>query len=193
VSQRTPPPETPRSRAALSPASQPTLSTDPNAATPTGIASVDTAIAAIELGDVDALMQQVAYEKHDCVLPVDVQPLEGRPTCDPGQVTGDLVDGFVVSQCHGGTIPRGDLELIRQALVNYVSEPLVVYGAYHIAPTAWNAGKYAAVFYAPADRPGLSIVAILNDVGVVGIGTGCGNSPAQLAVSGAVQGPLKAR
>jgi hypothetical protein len=175
------------------PVPQPTTPPTVGTALPTGIASVDAAIAAIALGDIDALMQQVAFEKHECVTPDDVEPLEGRPPCPPGGATGDLVEGFKVSQCHGGTITRGNSELIRQAFLNYVSEPLTVYGAYHISPTAWNAGKYAAVFYAPADRPGLSIVAILNDIGVVGIGTGCGNSPAQLAVSGAVQEPLSAR
>jgi hypothetical protein len=159
-----------------------------------GFPSVDAAIAAIQAGDVDTLMQQVAYEKHACVAPPDVQPLEGRPRCGAGETTGDLVDGFGVSQCEGYTIRSGNTEAIRDAIDDYVTEPLALYGAYHTLPTTWSGrGRYVAVFYAPPDRAGLSIVAILNDVGVVGIGTGCGNSPAQLAVSGAVQGPLKAR
>ena len=174
------PPPTPRPQATPTITPAATATTTPLDNFPTGVASVDAAITAIELGDTEALAKQVSYTKHECVARADIQPLEGRPLCDPDEKTGDLVDGFTVAQCHGGTIRPNDFPLIREALDRYVSEPLRFYGAYHTSPSMWNGGIYFAVFYAPADRAGLAIAAVLDDVGLVGIGTGCGASPEEL-------------
>jgi hypothetical protein len=71
---------------------------------------------------------------------------------------------------------------IRNALAYYFRGPMRFFGAFR-TDTAWGAGKYTAIF---ADAPGfetLAVVAILDDSGLVGVGTGCGNSPEKLASS----------
>jgi hypothetical protein len=155
----------------------------PAATAPTGIASVDAAIAAVEAGDIDALMRQVTYAKGPCVTRAEVQPLDGRALCEPGESTGDLVDGFVTAQCEGGVIRRGASAAIRQALQYYLHGPLRFYGAYSTPLQTWGAGKYTAVFSSAPGRPGYAAVALLDDSGIVGAGTGCGSTPAQLGAS----------
>jgi len=153
-----------------------------------GIASVNAAVAAVEAGDVDAMMELVTYTKLPCVAPEEAQQLEGRPLCRIGESTGDLVDGFVVAQCEGGTIRRGDSGAIRQALDIYLSGSPRFYGAYATRPEVWGAGKYIAIFFGAPGISGGASVALLDDAGIVGAATGCGASPEQL---GASQTPLR--
>jgi hypothetical protein len=150
---------------------------------PTGIASVNAAIAAVESGDIDALMRQVTYAQGPCVTRAEVQPLDGRALCEPGEFTGDLVEGFVTAQCEGGVIRRGASAAIRQALQYYLHGPLRFYGAYSTPLQTWGAGKYTVVFSSAPGGPEYAAVAILDDSGIVGAGTGCGSTPAQLGAS----------
>lgn len=166
----------------------PTEQGPPTVTTPTGIASIDAAIAAIEAGDMDALGLLVRYTRQPCVTPEDVEQLDLRPLCDPGQSTGDLADGFAVANCEGGTYSRGQSEKIRQALESILSGSLRFYGAFSTTPDVWGAGKYIAVFYGPAGQSGLARVAMLDDAGVVGAATGCGSTPEQLAASSTARG-----
>jgi hypothetical protein len=141
---------------------------------------VDAAIAAVEAGDIDALMQQVTYTKQPCIALADVQPLEGRPVCRSGELTGDLVDDFAVGNCDGGVIRREDAAAIRQALETFLHGPLRFFGAFSTTPGVWGAGKYVAVFFVPPGGPGRARVAMLDEAGIVGAATGCGASAEQL-------------
>jgi len=167
----------------MSPTATPAPPPLPTAPATTGIASVDAAIAAVEVGDIDALMQQVTYTKQPCIALADVQPLEGRPVCRSGESTGDLVDDFAVGNCEGGVIRRENPAAIRQALETFLHGPLRFYGAYKTIPSVWGAGKYVAVFHARPGGPGLARVAMLDDAGIVGAATGCGSTPEQLAAN----------
>ncbi|MHB8515627.1 MAG: hypothetical protein ACYDCT_09610 [Dehalococcoidia bacterium] len=105
--------------------------------------------------------------------------LDPRPPCRGGERTGDLVDGWLMAQCEGMYLRPGGSAIV-DALTLYVDEPLPFYAAYR-TPTQWGPGIfYTAVFSSAATSPGRAMVLLFNDQGVVGTGTGCGNSAAAL-------------
>src|SRR5438105_501264 len=75
---------------------------------------------------------------------------------------------------------------IRAGIEDYFNAPLRLYGVFR-TPGIWDhAETYTAIFYGFGALEHFAIVAMLNETGLVGVGTGCGASPEQL---GAPYGP----
>jgi hypothetical protein len=135
---------------------------------------VDAVAAAAVAHDSRKLDDQIRYTKQPCVVESEVAGIDGRPRCVAGESTGDLVDAFLTPQCEGVFIR--DPEMIRSWVDQEFAEVTRFFGAY--TSSSEKVGKYAIAF--STDTPNQAVVALVDDVGIVGVGNLCGGTPQQL-------------
>lgn len=147
----------------------------------TGIQPVDDAIVALLAGDTEVTVSQMQYIEVECAAtPV---PLYFVPPCGDA-ADGSLIEAFPMASCQGDNIPRdAAMDAVRQALDGYPERE--VYGVYGTPGSSFEEGffgragpEYAIVLASELAGSTRGWAVLVNDVGVIGIATGCAEPPA---------------
>jgi hypothetical protein len=92
---------------------------------PTGIEAVDRLIAAVTAGDLDALLEQVAYAEVPC------QNTGYGPRCDVlGVPDGTVVRGLSMGSCDAGLVEEDRVPEVLSGMLTRAGEPLEVWSIY---------------------------------------------------------------
>jgi hypothetical protein len=148
----------------------------------TGIEAVDAVIAAIESGDIGALVALLRYTKVACVA--TPEGLSVDPPCD-GEPEGTLVEAVPMASCEGGYVPAA---LARDALNGLLTgKPLAdadVHGVYRTAGSGFASSffsraalEYAVVLVTNVDTGMDTWALLLGGGGIVGVENGCAETP----------------
>jgi hypothetical protein len=145
---------------------------------PSGIASVDAAIEAVERGDVKAFIDLVLLAPEPCAPPA--QGAGGPPQCAAGEAAGTPVEVAPFASCEGYW---SRMDGLRQALTPLFDRPARLYAVYEATNERLfdREGDYAVIFEVTGGPEGpLARDVVMTDEGVVGVNFGCGQNPAQM-------------
>jgi hypothetical protein len=171
------PERTPTTGATAQPSPSPQSSPTPGGAGPTGVASVDDAIAARLAGDFEAVEGMFEFQSVACE--VDVMGAGGPPECEADEADGTLVDVLPVAQCEGAFLREQDVffaQRLRGHAVQFVS-------MFNAPDDIYPEGDYAVIFgYTRPEMPDktLALELMMDPAGVTGVNFGCGESPQEL-------------
>lgn len=153
----------------------------------TGVAEVDTVLAAVAAKDVDALLRLVALQEVTCIDP-RTQGAGGPVRCAAGEAVGSNVRAFATSTCEGEWTREADLRAMVNRWLDGTDSSRGVYGVVR-GPSIprsepyWPVGEYWAVYEAKASAPGptesRAKVAVIEGGKLVALRFGCSLTPAE--------------
>lgn len=144
--------------------------------TRTGDPDIDRVLAAIETGDVDALVSMVGFLRAPCVAGEGTDPHDG-PVCRQEEVVGTPAEYFLATACAPfGYFRRDETEKIREVLSEFAGGGLLLFAVFdQDAPAATE------MVFAPAASDDLSAMAgsslWVTALGIGGARVGCSEGP----------------
>jgi hypothetical protein len=171
------PERTPTIGSTAEPSPSPQTSPTPGGAGPTGVASVDEAIAAMTAGDLEAIEGMFEFQPVACA--VDVMGAGGPPECEADEAEGTMVQVLPVAQCEGAYLREQDVFFAQRLR----GQTMQFHTMFNAPEGLFPEGKYAVIFaYTRPERPDetLALELMMDDTGVTGVNYGCGESPQQL-------------
>jgi hypothetical protein len=154
---------------------------------PTGIASVDEAIAAVRDGELRSVIDMLVFQQEAC-SPAG-QGAGAPPECGAGEAPGTLVDVVMFASCEGYWVREHQAQT---NLARFVEGDVELYGVFRTDGPAFDGADYVAIFAAERDEGTLAEAVYLTDEGITGADYGCGQSPEQYVRSGGYTGVIVA-
>lgn len=148
----------------------PVTSPTPSASAPTGISSVDRAIAAVNDRDAARLASLFQLEALACTNAVG---LGGPPQCKPGEAPGTMVNVLFTSSCDGHYLRQDEVASLAG---RFVEDTGKLAGVYRHNGKLFPSSEYVAVFSFQTPYGSLARVLFISEPGVVGVTFGCGTS-----------------
>jgi hypothetical protein len=171
------PERTPTAGGTAVPSPSPQTSPTPGGDGPTGVASVNEAIAAMTAGDFEAVEGMFEFQPVACEI--DVMGAGGPPECEADEAEGTEVQVLPVAQCEGAYLREQDVFFAQRLR----GQTVQFHTMFNAPDDLFPKGKYAVIFaYTRPEMPDqtLALELMMDDAGVTGVNYGCGESPQQL-------------
>jgi hypothetical protein len=157
----------------------------PSSEGPTGVPAVDSILAALEAGDAQALIDLMVFRTAPCRA--EPPPLSAEPRCPEGEEDGSPVDSFAYAECEGVSLtPDEGADSVR-------SQPLdssAVYGVYATPlDSTYGRALFQSQYAIVMERDdGQAWVLLAHEDGLIGLDSGCAQTPAALVESAGLAG-----